>query len=173
MAKYPSKYPKGLYGFNHYLMLVSLAVFLLWTMFCVVLLPFMKTISMDFLDWILDMCGWVYPITLAVFAVSSGVFVNGFAEHRMEIVPESETIQNEKTVKEFPKETKLYYKRWGIVSLVCFVLFFLLFLVLFFVDEKLTTVISCMVVVCFFLCGAGLIIFIKGWDKGVFFSNKK
>ncbi len=74
---------KRFYLFNHYLMLVSLAVWALWSLFMIIMLPFMKTISMDFLDWIGDMCGWVYPITLAVFAVSSGFARDGFIKYRL------------------------------------------------------------------------------------------
>lgn len=72
---------KRFYLFNHYLMLVSLAVFALWTLFCIVAMPFHP--SYDFLCWLERMCGWVYPITLAVFAVSSGFARDGFIKYRL------------------------------------------------------------------------------------------
>lgn len=173
MAKYPSKYPEWLYDLNHGLMIVSLFLILLLMAVTVIVLPLGKIISFEFLEWWDEVLTLGFPILLVLLIISSGVFVNGFVEHRVKWVSESEMMQNRKTVKEFSDETKLYYKRWGIVSLVCFILLFLLFLVFLLVDEKLYTVISCMIAVCFFLCGAGFIIFIKGWEKGVFFSTKK
>lgn len=74
---------KRFYLFNHYLMLASIAVFVLWSVFCIVLMPFMKNLSLDFLRWLSKGCGWVYPITLAVFAVSSSVAKDGFMKFRV------------------------------------------------------------------------------------------
>ena len=64
-------------------MLISLGLFVLWSVFCLVLFPFWKTLPFDLLKWIADACGWIYPGLLALFAVSSGVVVDGFAQHRI------------------------------------------------------------------------------------------
>lgn len=82
MAKYPSKYPNGLYEFNHKLMLISLTLLLLVIAICFIILPFGKIISFEFLEWWCEFIGWAFPILFVLFLISSGVFVNGFVEHR-------------------------------------------------------------------------------------------
>ena len=51
MAKYPSKYPETRYDLNHGLMIVSLFLILLIIVVTVIVLPFGKIISFEFLEW--------------------------------------------------------------------------------------------------------------------------
>ena len=76
--------PKWLYYFNHYLMLVSLGLLLLLIVLELLILPFWKHMSYEFIAGSYTFVCWAFPILLVLFIVSSGVVVNGFSQHRIE-----------------------------------------------------------------------------------------
>ena len=82
--------PKWLYNFNHYLMIASLALYLLTVVASVVAMPFMKSFSREFVEWLTRFYGWTFPSLLAVFALSSAVYVCGFSKHRIKREDEEE-----------------------------------------------------------------------------------
>lgn len=83
-------YPKWLYCFNHYLMLVSLGGLVLLTIVGLASLFFVQTMPMPMLEWWCDFFGWTYTILFVLLVVSSGVFVKGFSKHRLVIKKDEE-----------------------------------------------------------------------------------
>ena len=75
--------PKWLYVFNHYLMLVSVGLLLIVIAIGLVLWPFMKLASYEFICWWCGFLGWALPILFALFCISSGVVVSDFSRHRI------------------------------------------------------------------------------------------
>ncbi len=76
---------KFFYLFCHYLMLVSLVLYLTLTIGGIIfLLIFGQKVSWEFFDWFGRFLNWGVPILLGVFAASSKFAVRGFMEHRVE-----------------------------------------------------------------------------------------
>ena len=80
--------PKWLYNFNHYLMLVSLGLYLLITVSGLITMPFMKSFSRRFIEWLSRFYGWALPCLLAIVVLSSAVVLCGFSKHRIELKKE-------------------------------------------------------------------------------------
>lgn len=74
--------PNWLYNFNHWLMLISLGAFLFIIAIELLMLPFLNYFSLRFTLFLETFDAWAFPSLLALFAVSSGVFVSGFADHK-------------------------------------------------------------------------------------------
>ena len=73
--------PKWLFNFNRWLMVISLIAFLAVSLVELVMIPFLKRCSYEFVCFLCDFNGWFYPISLALIIVSSGVYVQGFCEY--------------------------------------------------------------------------------------------
>ena len=76
--------PKWFYYFNHYLMLGSLGLFVLIVVLVIVTMPFWRFFSLGLLIVIEKIVTWGVPTLLILFAASSAIVVNGFAEHRID-----------------------------------------------------------------------------------------
>lgn len=85
--------PKWFYNFNHWLMIISIALFALMAIFTFcIYLPFWKHFSDYFIrEFLPTFAGWFIPIDLALFVVSSKVFVDGFVEYKCVIKKDEET----------------------------------------------------------------------------------
>lgn len=82
-------YPKWLYNFNHWLMLISLGFLIFMLVFgFLIFLPFNKFFSDGFVFWLDDVFVWAAATALALFAASSKIYVDGFADYKIEIKPD-------------------------------------------------------------------------------------
>lgn len=97
------------YLFNHYLMLVSIGLFLLICIVSVFCLIFSNWFSRDFWEWLEKFVSWAFPILLAIIALSSKLALDGFLQHQ---VKRDWDTDHKDEMKEFYREIADKRKKW-------------------------------------------------------------
>lgn len=74
--------PKRLFNANNWLMIVSIGLLVLCIVWEILMLPFLKFCSDEFLDFFESFSLTAPPVLLGVYAASAKLFEQGFIEHK-------------------------------------------------------------------------------------------